>query len=211
VEHAKTKLATTIVLFSLLVSTNAQGANPLGLYVGAGGGRADLRADPRHYFDSCSDFNCSNAAVAGWTAFVGIRPLPFLGAELQYLDFGHTTQEITGAGNDPYTQRARALAIFATGTVPLPSVDLYAKVGAGRVRREVSALMLDGQECILNYHPGCVLGFPVETTVTRFGWGLGARFKLPKLSSLALQAEYVRFSAPDGDPDLLSVALLWKF
>ena len=199
-KHAKTKLATTIVLFSLLVSTNAQGADPLGLYVGAGGGRADLRVDPV----TCSALNCSNATVAGWTAFAGLQPFPFLGAELQYLDFGHTTQGI--AGSDPYYQRARALAVFATGAVPLRFVDLYAKVGAGLVHTEVSALVVDGIECILH-----VCELTGAQDATRFGWGLGARFKLPKLSSLALRAEYVRFSVPSGDPSLLSVALLWKF
>jgi Outer membrane protein beta-barrel domain len=198
VKHANTKLATTIVLFSLLVSTNAQCANPLGLYVGAGGGRADLRVDPV----TCDAVNCSDATVGGWTTFAGLQPLPFLGAELQYLDFGHTTL----AGDHPYYQRARALAVFATGDVPLRFVDLYAKVGAGLVYTRATALVVDGIECILH------LCEDVEDKdATRFGWGLGARFKLPKLSSLALQAEYVRFSVPNGDPDLLSVALLWKF
>ena len=207
-KHAKTKLATTIVLFSLLISANAQGADPLGLYVGAGGGRADLR-DPV----TCRALNCSNATVAGWTAFAGLQPFPFLGAELQYLDFGHTTQEI--AGPDPYYQRAHALAVFATGAVPLHFVDLYAKVGAGLVHTEVTALVVrDGIECIIH-----LCEYDGTHHATRFGWGLGARFKLPELSSLALQAEYVRFSVPSGDqdlvpsgdPDLLSVALLWKF
>ena len=159
-KHAKTKLASTIVLFSLLISTNAQGADPLGLYVGAGGGRADLR-DPV----TCRALNCSNATVAGWTAFAGLQPLPFL--------------------------------------------------GAGLVHTEVSALVVhDGIECLMH-----LCEYVGTHQATRFGWGLGARFKLPELSSLALQAEYVRFSVPSGDqdlvpsgdPDLLSVALLWKF
>jgi opacity protein-like surface antigen len=194
------KLATTALLFTLLVATNAWGANPLGLYVGVGGGRADLRVHPAY----CSASNCSNATVAGWTAFAGLQPLPFLGAELQYLDFGHTAQGI--AGPYPYYQHAHALAVFATGAVPLPFVDLYAKVGAGLVHTRTSATVQSGIECILHFCQGVE-----DKDDTHFGWGLGARFKLPKLSSLALQAEYVRFSVPYGDPDLLSVALLWKF
>jgi hypothetical protein len=199
-KRARAKLVNTALVLILLVVTNAQAADLLGLYVGAGGGRADLRVDPV----TCSALDCSNATVAGWTAFAGLQPLPFLGAELQYLDFGHTTQGI--AGDHPYYQRARALAVFATGAVPLRFVDLYAKVGAGLVHTRASALVVDGIECILH------LCEDVEDKdATHFGWGLGARFKLPKLSSLALQAEYVRFSVPNGDPDLLSVALLWKF
>ena len=146
-------LATTALLLTLLVATNAWGANPLGLYVGAGGGRADLRVHPV----TCSASNCSNATVAGWTAFAGLQPLPFL--------------------------------------------------GAGLVHTEVSALVVhDGIECLIH-----LCEYVGTHQATRFGWGLGARFKLPELSSLALRAEYVRFSVPSGDPSLLSVALLWKF
>jgi hypothetical protein len=196
------KLVTAMGVFGLLVSAGAQAANPLGLYVGAGGGRADLRLDPGHYTDTCRFTNCTDAAVAGWTAFAGLQPLPFLGAELQYLDFGHTGK----AGVDLYSERARALAVFATGTVPLPFVDLYGKVGAGRVNTNVSAVFVGGIECILHRCEE-----RTDRTDTRFGWGLGAQFRLPKLSSLALRAEYVRFGVPYGDPDLLSFVLLWKF
>lgn len=198
-KRARTKLTTALALI-LLVATNAQGADLLGLYVGAGGGRTDLRIDPV----TCLASDCSNATVAGWTAFAGIQPLQFLGAELQYLDFGHTTR---GIGEDhPYYQRASASALFATGAVPLRFVNLYAKVGAGFVRTRASAFAPTGIECILH-----LCEEAANKDATRFGWGLGARFKLPELSSLALRAEYVRFSVPNGDPDLLSVALLWKF
>jgi opacity protein-like surface antigen len=198
-KHARTTLITGFVLI-LLVATNAQAADLLGLYVGAGGGRADLRPNPL----TCLASDCSNATVAGWTTFAGIQPLQFLGAELQYLDFGHMTR---GIGEDhPYYQRASAAALFATGTVPLSFVDLYAKAGAGLVRTRASAFAASGIECILH---SCEEA--ADKDATRFGWGLGARFRLPKLSSLALRAEYVRFNAPNGDPDLLSVALMWKF
>ena len=172
----------------------------MGLYVGAGGGHADLRVDPV----TCGALNCSNATATGWTAFAGLQPLPFLGAEFQYLNFGHTAQGI--AGPYPYYHSAHALAVFATGAVPLRFVDLYAKAGAGVVYTDVSTLVVDGIECILH-----ICEQTEAQHATRFGWGLGARFKLPELSSLALRAEYVRFSVPSGDPSLLSVALLWKF
>jgi hypothetical protein len=199
-KRARAKLVNTALVLILLVATNVQAADLLGLYVGAGGGRADLRVDPV----TCSAIACSKATVAGWTAFAGLQPLPFLGAELQYLDFGHTTQGM--AGDHPYYQRDHALAVFATGAAPLRFVDLYAKVGAGLVHTRASALVFTGIECILH-----ICEDAKDKDAAHFGWGLGARFKLPKLSSLALQAEYVRFSVPNGDPDLLSIGLLWKF
>jgi hypothetical protein len=160
------------------------------------------RSDDFHDFSRQPDFDETHT---GWTAFVGLQPLPFLGAELQYLDFGHVTKYVFGAQD---STRARALALFAKGTVSLPFVDLYAKAGVGRLQTTTSSLYADPNGC-LDHPTSCGLFGPhVSRTDARFGGGLGAEFKL---SSLAIRAEYVRFRGPDGDPDLLSAALLWKF
>jgi opacity protein-like surface antigen len=206
-KQANGKLATTALIFSLFVSTNAQGANPLGFYVGAGGGRADLRFDGQDYFVCTYLQDCSfNGTAPGWTAFVGLQPLPSVGAELQYIDFGHSTAETPLGGEN--SSRARALALFGTGTVPLPFVDLYAKAGVGRLQTKNSIFTADPNACLDTNGAYCGFYSQFDKTAVRFGWGLGTQVKL---SSLALRLEYVRFSSPDGDPDLLSLALLWKF
>ena len=193
------KLAVAAGLFSSLVSTGVQAADPLGLYAGAGAGKAHLRIDDiRHE----PDFD---ETKTGWTAFVGLKPLPFLGAELQYLDFGHASRDAFGQMNSTL---ARALALFGTGTVSLPHVDLYAKAGVGRLQTTTSVVYEDPNGCLAS-PPRCTfLGPRVDRTDARFGGGLGVQLKL---SSLAIRAEYVRFRGPDGDPDLLSAALLWNF
>jgi opacity protein-like surface antigen len=198
-KHILAKLAITAGLFGVLVSTGVRAANPLGLYVGGGAGQAHLRIDePDFYVRSFDD------AHSGWTAFAGLQPLPFLGAELQYLDFGNASRP---NGQVEYSSRARALALFGTGTASLPFVDLYAKAGLGRLQTKTSLLSENAHACL---DIGiCASNAPrLDKTAARFGWGLGVQFKL---SSLGIRAEYVRFSAPDVDPDLLSVALLWKF
>jgi hypothetical protein len=200
-------LAIAIGLVGPLISMDAQAANPLGVYIGAGGGSADLRDEyPRNYLP-CDATNCHNATVTGWTAFAGLQPLPFVGAELQYLDFGHTTQGV--AGYDPYSKETRALALFGTGTLPLPLVDLYAKAGVGRLQTKSSVYYSDPNACLDYGGSFCDLrGTRTDRTDARFGWAVGAQLKL---SSLAIRGEYLRFSAPDGDPSLLSLALIWKF
>jgi opacity protein-like surface antigen len=201
------KLAATVVFFGLLVSTSVRAANPLGLYVGAGGGRADLRIDEPDYYVTCHGpfyATCFHQKDFGWTAFAGLQPLPFLGAELQYLDFGHASR---WAGEEFNSKSARALALFGTGTLPLPLVDLYAKAGLGRLQTKTTLGYVDPNLC-LDIGACGLLATQIDKTAARFGWGLGMQFKL---SSLGLRAEYVRFSAPNGDPDLLSFALLWKF
>jgi len=58
--------------------------NPLGLYVGAGLGTATIRQaselDTGYYGLSREQY--------GWDAFIGVRPPPYLGAEIGYLDVG---------------------------------------------------------------------------------------------------------------------------
>ena len=198
-KHILAKLAITAGLFGVLASTDVRAANPLGLYVGAGAGQTHLRIDePAFYYNSFDDTH------AGWTAFAGLQPLPFLGAELQYLDFGHASRPHE---QFEYSSRARALALFGTGTASLPFVDLYAKAGLGRLQTKTSLLSENPHACVDTHV--CFDNAPrLDKTAARFGWGLGAQFKL---SSLRIRAEYVRFSAPDGDPDLLSAALLWQF
>jgi opacity protein-like surface antigen len=187
-----------------LGSAGAQAANPLGFYVGAGGGYADLRYDPSQYVPCFGVQDCFGHSDVGWTAFVGLQPLTYVGAELQYLDFGQTSNSPpTFLGTNSLS--AKALALFATGVLPLPVGDLYAKAGVGRVQTKVSTSYPDLNTCA----DSGICGYPpTDETAARFGWGLGVKFKL---SALAIRVEYVRFSVPEGDPDLLSLALLWRF
>lgn len=190
-----------------LVSSVAQAANPLGLYVGAGGGRADTRIEEPSYYVTCDGppyYSCFRESNFGWTAFVGVQPIRYVGAELQYLDFGHASRSTGGEWN---SKSARALALFGTGTLPIPFVDLYAKAGVGRLQTKTSLLYEDPNGCV-TYGLCGWLGSSNNKTAARFGWGLGMQFKL---SSVSLRTEYVRFSTPDGDPDLASIALLWRF
>jgi len=208
VKHAKTKPAAALVLVSLLVSTNAQCGNLPGLYVGAGGGRAHLGYDC--YLDGVHFSTCLDATHFGWTAFAGLQPLPFLGAELQYLDFGQAQQVENYSSLT--TERARALALFGTGTVSLPFVDLYAKAGLGGLQTKTAILTSSPHQCVDTGACG-YYGTQFDKEALRFAWGLGLQVKV---ASLALRGEYVRFivpssSFPNGEPDLLSVALLWKF
>jgi opacity protein-like surface antigen len=208
VKQARTKLVNTVFVFFLLVATSARAENPLGVYAGAGGGRAHLGFDC--YLNDVTQSSCLNHANFGWTAFAGIQPLPFVGAELQYLDFAHASN-VTNS-TKLTSERARALALFGTGTVSLPFVDLYAKAGLGAVQTKTAIFTTSPNQCAA-YGTCGYWGNWIDKTAGRFGWGLGFQVKL---SSLAIRGEYVRFivpssSYPNGEPDLLSVALLWKF
>jgi len=192
-------LAIATGLLGVLAPAGARAADLLGAYVGAGVGQAHLRVDEPRFYDRSFD-----DAHLGWTAFAGLKPLPYLGAELQYLDFRDASRP---GGQFVYSSRARTLALFGTGTASLPFVDLYAKAGVGVLQNKTTFVSENVHACL---DTGiCPSNAPrIDETAARFGWGVGAQFKL---LSLGIRAEYVRFSVPGVDPDLLSVALLWKF
>jgi hypothetical protein len=59
--------------------------DPLGLYVGAALGQSEVRVD-ESVFGGAPGFDAHRDA---WKLLVGLRPISLLGAELDYMDFGH--------------------------------------------------------------------------------------------------------------------------
>jgi len=182
--------AALAALLSVLTSTCAIAAEPLGLYVGAGAGSA--RESGEQWGDKRG---------VGWTAFAGLRPYRNLGIELQHLDFGHAagTHE-TGQLASDRNGNARSTALFGMGVLPLSPVELYAKIGVGALQQTTN-------------YSRCSLVFCDDErrnkTEASFGWGLGAQLKW---SSLALRGEFVQFRTDGrGDPELLALSLLWSF
>ena len=66
---------------TLTLSATAAYAQLPDAYVGAGVTRARIN----NIFGSGRDFDLNNTA---WKAFVGVKPLPFLGVEANYMDLG---------------------------------------------------------------------------------------------------------------------------
>jgi opacity protein-like surface antigen len=186
--------------------------NPLGVYVGAGLGRATLN-DAQ--FDQSGDFfHHFDGQPLGWEALVGIRPIPFLGAEAEYIDFGNTH---AGAGRvvaaEGISQQFlggevhdRAAAVFAVGYLPLPIpwIEPFGKLGFGQIWQHSSfSGTFNGEQ---------VSG--AETTHpsgTAYGGGLQFHFQ-----ELAVRAQYERISGNRSfggwdNPSLLSVGVNWTF
>jgi hypothetical protein len=197
-----------IVLLALLFgsgcgSATASEFNPLDFYVGASVGRSDDRTsiapDPLYRFD---------ASDTGWKVLIGLRPIPLIAGELSYVNFGHPTS-VTNVG--AYTLRANALQraetlsglIFAP--IPLPALDVYARLGLARldVGSNGSLSCNPGYEC-----PADVLPLAFDRTHYDFLWGAGAQLKF---SPFALRLEYERIDDARGNPVLLSAGVTWTF
>jgi len=195
-----------ILLAAFVVVDPAGASDMLGIYAGAGAGRAQVRADPGP--EGIGAGLGFGEQDTGWTASLGIRPIPFFGAEVQYFDFGHPSRTTSGYRIDA---QARGPALFALGYLPLPisRLELYAKAGVGSLHVTASRRTLLPVFCPATFiFPNCADAH-AGVTNARFGWGAGARLKVS--SSLAAQVEYARLSAPTGDPELLSLSLIWAF
>ena len=185
--------------------------NPLGFYVGAGAGVSTIRQQSNAYTQGLG----LSRGATGWDAFMGIRPLPYLGAEIGYLDFGdahrhsYTPTPYASDGEWLIHESADAPVGFAVGYLPIqPWWDLYLKAGVARLHKsiDVYAPAICAEGC---FAPS---DFPDHVTNWDFAYGVGSQIKF---GALAWRLEYVRVNANNdvggGDPDLLSVGVSWTF
>jgi hypothetical protein len=185
--------------------------NPLGVYVGAGLGSAtlnDAQVDQFNYF------NHYDGHQLGWEALVGIRPIPFLGAEAEYIDFGSTR---LGYGPTYYSGGSmqqfqggdthdRAAAIFAVGylPVPIPWVEPFGKLGFGQIWQHNS---------FGGIYQGAQAYGSDTTHPSGAAYGGGVQFHFQQL---AVRAQYERISGDRSfggwdNPSLWSVGVNWTF
>jgi hypothetical protein len=211
------------VVLALCSPISASAADLLGFYAGAALGQADIRANQFAYaFPPVSPpvapLGFSEHAT-GWKVLAGIRPISLIGAELEYVDFGHPSAQVPlpplGALNAGIQADAHPRATILSGLLyaplPLPLLDLYGKVGLSRLRTDVHAVVLCTTANGINtacppspYPPP----FALNETITEFAYGAGAQLKF---SAFAVRLEYERISASGGNPDLLSIGATWKF
>lgn len=209
-------LAAVLAVAACGVSTAALADNPVGFYVGAGLGQSQIRSNDSNYGYP----GYYNDYQFAWKAFVGIRPISFLGAEFQYIDFGQPN--CNGYYNNYYSgycntaqnginTHPTATALFAVGyfPIPVPNFDIFAKAGAARLSLDVPTFTqvpcVAGSPC-----PNYNIGPQQSVTDTKFAYGAGVQYRFPFIA-LSLRAEYERISSQYGDPDALMVSAFWTF
>jgi hypothetical protein len=152
----------------------------------------------------------------GWKIMLGVRPISLIGAELEYIDFGHPTLTQTPMLSPTvefglrYRADLRATAPSAFGVlyapIPVPAFNLYGKAGMSSLHGTVKA---KGETVCF----ACAtLALPVDLhrdrTDRRLAYGAGLQARLARI---AIRAEYERISASTGDPSLMSFGLIWTF
>jgi hypothetical protein len=216
------KMPTAVVLFRVLTVFGlmclqpafAQ-SNPFGLYAGLGVGRSTM-GNGYEVFDPY-DLSATPFAKSelGWKALIGVRPIPWVGAELEYIDFGTSRAGaepaaiVGGFNNGQFlggSAADRAGAIFAVGYLPVPRgwPELFGKVGWARLWGSYSYTSE-------SYLGASYISQTADSRGLAFGGGVQMHF-----GGLGVRAEYERTEgtqsyAPREEPTLISASVFWSF
>ena len=180
------KSAIAVLVLGVTTFGAAQAADN-GIYLGASIGQSKLKPDESRLNFSSLNYDDKDQ---GYKLIAGIRPLNWLGAEINYVDLGRTD----GVANSGRVRSdAKLYDASVVGFYPLPFVDLFAKAGIARSRAQyrqdgISELKLDS---------------------TDFTWGAGVQ---ARFGSLAARLEYERFNLPQTNrASLISLGVTWTF
>jgi len=205
-QYARIALFVALVTGSSLAHRVYAAADPLGLYLGAALGQSDVRTD-ESVFGGPPSFD---AHRDGWKLLVGLRPISLLGAELDYMDFGHARflgppNFLGSALRADAHPKATTLFGIIYAPIPVPLLDVYAKAGIARLQTSVNANTYCAvSPCVV----AAVAPLALSRTDAQFAYGVGVQFKF---SVFAARLEYERINASTGDPDLTSIGITWSF
>jgi opacity protein-like surface antigen len=190
-------LLAAVTVGACALSTAALADNPVGFYLGAGAGYSTIRSDDPGY-GLPAYFNDHETA---WKLIAGVRPIPVVGVEYEYIDFGHPSHSYDASDFGYYglDSHPRASMLFGVGYLPLPIpfLDVFGKAGVARLQTDVTT-----------FQSSTGLYSRQNETDNRFAYGVGVQ---SKVWGVAFRAEYERISSQFGDPDALTVGATWTF
>jgi opacity protein-like surface antigen len=201
--ESSSRIHTDILL--LLLATLAPLAQPiadakagdlLGLYVGGAIGQSRVEINSEGF--ALDNFRENHSA---FQLMAGVRPISLLGAEIDYIDFGHPGGNLNGA---PASATLKGAAAFGVLYLPVPVIDIYAKVGLARLQSSLGGVSAVQPDCV----PCAPSLFQLDRTNTHFAAGAGAQYKL---GAFALRAEYEYFDAGGANSGLVSLGITWTF
>jgi hypothetical protein len=201
---ARSRSGVSVACAALLAAAAgaARADDLLGYYVGGTYGNGTVDAST----GLISGFGYHSSA---YTIIAGWRFIPELSAELQYLDFGHSSgTSVYNNSNVPLTNSASRKGEGAFGILylPTPIVDFYMKAGLAKLHTTATTMVgtcPKGGVCPPLSNP-----LPVDSTGVGVAGGGGVMYRF---RSLEIRAEYERFAALGGNPYLVTGGLTWTF
>lgn len=204
-------IAGLVGALALGLSAVARADNPLGLYVGAGVGASIIgnnysSYNPTGYGGSFQDHD------AAWKVIAGVRPISFVGGELEYIDFGNaggSSGVYSGTYDYAVSAHPKATVLYGMGylPIPLPLLDVYGKLGLAHLQVNNSYAFTPG--CVPSPFTSCsslVSRFDHEFNDFAYGVGVQAKFQ-----DFAFRGEYERISSSAGDPSAFMLSVTWTF
>ena len=157
-----------------------------GFYVGAGVGQGYVKSNDVGNL-GLDDFDGDDT---GFKVIAGFRPFKIFAIEANYIDLGSAKDNVAGVDVKADTTGIDA---FAVGILPIPFVDLFAKVGVISWNQDVDISSIASS----------------DDSGEDFAYGVGAGFAF---GAAALRAEYERFEIPHTDSvDMISLSFTWTF
>ena len=180
--------ATAVAALFVPVVASAHWFPASGLYIGAGGGRADNR-DVGSNFPG--PFVNMNRTHASWKGYAGLAFNRYFAIQAGYQDFGQDTVS-TPIGSE--TVRNRGYDVNGLLSLPMTSrFSLFVEGGASRFRTRTVT--------------------PISTTVTQQGthpdYGAGVQYYF--LRHVALRGQWQEFRIPNNNTQVYSGSLLFRF
>jgi hypothetical protein len=181
-EGSMSRSITAAIALCALFAAPAYAADN-GFYVGAGIGQGYVKVDEL----GLDNFDGDDT---GYKVIAGFRPFKLFSVEANYVDLGSAKDNVAGVNVKADTKGFDA---FAVGYLPIPVVDIFAKVGVISWDQD--------------FHLSNVASSDDSGTDLAYGLGVGAAF-----GSAAVRAEYERFEIPHTDSvDMVSVSFTWTF
>lgn len=198
-------------------------SNPFGLYAGLGVGRSTI-GNGFDVFDP-NELGATPFAKSelGWKALIGVRPIPLVGGELEYIDFGSSRAGaepaaiVDGYNNGQFLgghATDRAGAVFAVGYLPVPLgwPELFGKVGWARLW---SSYKYTGDYNVSTSTGTTYSAVYTSQTADSRGLAFGAGLQM-HFGGLGVRAEYERIEGtqnygPHEEPTLISASVTWSF
>jgi hypothetical protein len=208
-----------LTIIALGASTSALAGNPLGAYIGFGVGASNVGNNYNYgngYGYGCGPYVCYGGdygtSVVSWKVMAGIRPLPIVGAELEYIDFGSANGN-NGYYNNYYYYNAnshpKATILYGMGylPLPLPYLDVFGKLGVARLQTNQTSYVNPMGGGVCNY-PCVPFSTDINQTNDKFAYGAGVQFRW---QDFAFRAEYEGISSNYGNPAAVSISATWTF
>ncbi len=196
-----------------LVSVTAMAADP-GFYAGVGIGQFNVEIDSVDLGDGSTSLGFDDDDT-GFKIFGGYQFLPWLGAELGYVDGGTASESYSDPdlGGAKLDVDVSAFTVAAVGTLPIGDMfELYGKLGMAFWQGDLTA-SITGALCDELQANGESCSDSVDDDGEDFYYGLGAGFNIGESFNVRIEYEVFEIDPQDVDADanFLSLSGVYRF